>query len=77
VTTLDVSRDFIGADIESCGSDFVHLLADEIQKNWMYPISKPVSVQYSSLGAKAVAFGAAGMLIHRIFATNKFPVPSD
>jgi len=77
VNTLDFSRVFIGGDIESCGSDFFHILEDEIQKNWMYPVSKPVSVQYSSLGAKAVAFGAAGMLIHRIFATNKFPVPSD
>jgi predicted NBD/HSP70 family sugar kinase len=77
VNTLDFSRVFIGGDIESCGSDFFHILEDEIKKNWMYPVPKPVSVQYSSLGAKEVAFGAAGMLIHRIFATNRFPVPSD
>jgi predicted NBD/HSP70 family sugar kinase len=75
VNTLDFCHVFIGGDIEECGFDFCHILETEIEKNWMYPMLKPVTIQYSSLGAESVAFGAAGMLLHRIFSTNSFPVP--
>ena len=74
VNTLDFSQVFIGGDIESCGFDFCHILEKEIESNWMYPIKKRIDIQYSSLGAKAVAFGAAGMCLQSLFSTNKFPV---
>jgi len=74
VNTLDFSRVFIGGDIESCGFDFCRILEDAIDANWLYPIKKRIDIQYSSLGAKAVAFGAAGMCLQSLFAANKFPV---
>lgn len=77
VNTLDFGRVFIGGDIETSGFDFCRILEEEIQKNWMYPVKKDIKIQYSSLGAKAVAFGAAGMLINWLFSTNKFPVDQE
>lgn len=77
VNTLDFSRIFIGGDIESCGGDFCHILEKAIDKNWMYPVKRQIQIQYSSLGSQAVAFGAAGMLIHNLFSLNKFPVSRE
>ncbi|MHC1693447.1 MAG: ROK family protein [Sphaerochaetaceae bacterium] len=74
VNTLDCSHLFIGGDIEDSSYDFCHILEREIDNNWMYPYKKPLEIHYSSLGAKAVAYGAAGMFIHRLFSTNQFPV---
>lgn len=74
VNTLDVDKVFIGGDIETSGFDFCRVLEEEIEKNWMYPVKKSIDIQYSSLGAKAVAFGAAGMFTHWLFSSNKFPV---
>ncbi|MDA3956574.1 ROK family transcriptional regulator [Oceanispirochaeta sp.] len=73
VNTLDLSQVFIGGDIEKCDFDFCQILDDKIQKYWMYPTKKKVGIHYSSLGAKAVAFGAAGMFTHRLFSTDTFP----
>lgn len=35
----------------------------QAQENWMYPSPKNVKNRYSSFGDKAVAFGAAGMVL--------------
>jgi hypothetical protein len=32
----------------------------------MYPLTKEVDIRYSSLGGKAVAYGAAGMILDRL-----------
>lgn len=76
VNTLDFSQVFIGGDINNCDFDFCNILEEQIQYNWMYPSKKKIEIHYSSLGAKSVAYGAAGMFIHRLFSTNKFPIPS-
>ena len=74
--TLDVDKIFVGGDIENSGFDFCRVLKTEIEHNWMYPVRKTIDIQYSTLGAKAVAFGAAGMFTHWLFSTNRFPVLS-
>jgi predicted NBD/HSP70 family sugar kinase len=74
VNTLDCGRVFIGGDIESCGFDFCRILEKSIEANWIYPIKKRIEIHYSSLGAQAVAFGAAGMCLQSLFAANTFPV---
>jgi len=74
VNMLDVSQVFVGGDIESCGFDFCRILEEAIESNWIYPIKKRIDIQYSSLGAKAVAFGAAGMCLQSLFSANIFPV---
>jgi predicted NBD/HSP70 family sugar kinase len=75
--TLDVDKVFIGGDIETSGFDFCSVLEKAIEDNWMYPIPKHIDIQYSSLGAKAVAFGAAGMFTHWLFSTNRFPAQRE
>lgn len=74
VNTLDCDSVFIGGDIEDSGLDFCQILEKAIQDNWMYPVRRHIRIQYSSMGAKAVAFGAAGMLLNRLFAMNQFPI---
>ncbi len=74
VNTLDCDSVFIGGDIEDSELDFCRILEKAIQDNWMYPVKRQIKIQYSSMGTKAVAFGAAGMLLNRLFATNQFPI---
>lgn len=77
VNTLDFSDVFVGGDIESYDFDFCRILEKAIEENWIYPVRKHVNIQYSSLGARAVAYGAAGMLVYQLFSTDKFPVPQN
>ena len=44
------------------------MLSEEIEKNWPYPDEVRCKIRFSSLGDKSVAYGAAGMVLHRLFA---------
>jgi predicted NBD/HSP70 family sugar kinase len=66
VNTMDFDRVFIGGDIEGLEVDFPALLRRRLEENWMYPFPKDVTIGYSSLGGKAVAYGAAGMILDRL-----------
>ena len=66
VNTMDFARVYVGGDIEGLDVDFPSLLRRRLEENWMYPIPKEVEIHYSSLGAKAVAYGAAGMVLDRL-----------
>jgi hypothetical protein len=63
---MDFDRVFIGGDIEGLEVDFPALLRRRLEENWMYPFPKDVTIGYSSLGGKAVAYGAAGMILDRL-----------
>jgi hypothetical protein len=39
----------------------------------MYPFPKEVEIYYSSLGGKAVAYGAAGMILDRLVSEQTLP----
>jgi len=75
VNTLNLNKVFIGGDIENYSVDFPGFLEQEIRRNWMYP-NPPhyVGASYSSLGERAVAYGAAGMILYRIFTSTHLPV---
>ena len=73
VNTMDFDRVYIGGDIESLSSDFPAVLRRRLEENWMYPSPKDVSIMYSSLGGKAVAYGAAGMMLDRLVAERLIP----
>ena len=66
VNTMDFDRVYVGGDIESLDIDFPGLLRRRLEENWMYPFPKDVEIRYSSLGGKAVAYGAAGMVLDRL-----------
>ena len=66
VNTMDFERVYVGGDIEALDVDFPAMLARRLEENWMYPFPKDVEIRYSSLGGKAVAYGAAGMILDRL-----------
>jgi predicted NBD/HSP70 family sugar kinase len=73
VNTMDFDRVYIGGDIEELSVDFPALLRLCLEENWMYPSPKNVEIRYSSLKARAVAFGAAGMMLDRLVAEHLLP----
>ncbi len=66
VNTMDFDRVYVGGDIESLGIDFPAILRRRLDENWMYSVPKEVEIRYSSLGGRAVAYGATGMVLERI-----------
>ncbi len=73
INTMDFEKVFVGGDIESLPLDFPALLRTRLEENWMYPFPKGIEIRYSSLGAKAVAFGAAGMILDRLVLEGRLP----
>jgi len=74
VNTMDFERVYIGGDIESLDVDFPAILKRHLEENWMYPFPKEVEIRYSSLGGRAVAYGATGMILNRIISEQSLPV---
>jgi predicted NBD/HSP70 family sugar kinase len=74
VNTMDFERVYIGGDIEALDIDFPGLLRRRLEENWMYPFPKDVDIRYSSLGDKAVAYGAAGMILNRLMSEQSLPM---
>ncbi|HCM25126.1 MAG TPA: ROK family transcriptional regulator [Treponema sp.] len=77
VNTFNMDKVFIGGDIENEAIDFPALLRAEIDRNWMYPTPVRCDVGWSSLGDKAVPYGAAGMLLYRVFTSTHFSVDAE
>jgi predicted NBD/HSP70 family sugar kinase len=73
VNTMDFERVYVGGDIEALDVDFPALLRRRLEENWMYPFPKEVEIHYSSLGGKAVAYGAAGMVLDRLISEQSLP----
>jgi predicted NBD/HSP70 family sugar kinase len=74
VNTMDFERVYIGGDIETLGVDFPAALRRRLAENWMYPFPKEVEIRYSSLGGRAVAYGAAGMILNSLILERSLPV---
>jgi predicted NBD/HSP70 family sugar kinase len=74
VNTMDFERVYVGGDIEALDVDFPAVLRKRLEENWMYPFGKDVDIRYSSLGGRAVAYGAAGMILNRIISEQSLPV---
>lgn len=67
VNTFNLSHVFLGGHIERYKREVQSELFEAIQKNWPYPDEVKCTIQFSSLGDRAVAYGAAGMVLRRIF----------
>lgn len=67
VNTLNLSHVFVGGTIESYGTEVISVLRQAIQDNWAYPNEVRCAIRFSSHGENAVAYGAAGMLLERVF----------
>jgi predicted NBD/HSP70 family sugar kinase len=68
VNTFNLGHVFLGGHIERYRKEVQVVLAEEIQRNWPYPDEAHCRIHFSSLGEKAVAYGAAGMVLQRLFA---------
>lgn len=77
VNTMDFDRVFVGGDIEGLDIDFPAVLRRRLEENWMYPFPKDVEIRYSSMGRKAVAYGAAGMILERLVTERLLPGLGD
>jgi predicted NBD/HSP70 family sugar kinase len=73
VNTMDFERVYVGGDIEGLDVDFPAILRRRLEENWMYPFPNDVEIRYSSLGGKAVAYGAAGMILDRLISEQSLP----
>ncbi len=73
--TFNLNQIFLGGDIEKYKPDITKYLTEELRDNWAYAFEVKREVQFSSLGDKAVAFGAAGIVLNRLFV--EFDIESD
>jgi predicted NBD/HSP70 family sugar kinase len=70
VNTFNMGDVFLGGHIERYREQVAGILAEEIQRNWPYPDAVRCAVHFSSLGDRAVAYGAAGMLLDRLLRSD-------
>ncbi len=73
INTMDFESVYVGGDIEEFGIDFPSILQRRLEENWMYPFPKNIAIRYSSLGGKAVAYGAAGLLLDKLASESLLP----
>ncbi|MBN1647806.1 MAG: ROK family transcriptional regulator [Spirochaetales bacterium] len=67
VNSFNLSQVFLGGDIERYQVLVQKTLSEEIQRNWPYPNKVECEINFSSLGDRSVAYGAAGMILDRLF----------
>lgn len=67
INTFNLSHVFLGGDIERYKKEVQPVLNEAMQSNWPYPDSVQCVIRFSSLGDRAVAYGAAGMVLHHLF----------
>jgi predicted NBD/HSP70 family sugar kinase len=77
VNSLNLSQIFIGGHIEKYQEIIRPILLKEINKNWMYSQPVDCEIRFSSLGERAVAYGAAGFVLDRLFIDLEFLDDSD
>ena len=68
VNTFNLSHIFLGGSLDFEGNSVRDILSEEIDRNWPYPNPVSTQISYSSLRERAVAYGAAGMVLERMFA---------
>jgi predicted NBD/HSP70 family sugar kinase len=68
VNLLDLRRVIVGGSFEHWRAPLSTILAEEIEANSAYPGEARCEISFSSLGESVVAYGAASMLIARLFA---------
>lgn len=68
VNTFNLGHVFLGGDIERYRTEVQEVFTEEIERNWPYPDEVRCAIRFSSLGDRSVAYGVAGMVLHRLFA---------
>ncbi len=63
VNVLNLPKVFIGGNIEELGGGLLGWIREEVEKNWLYPDQIEFEAEFTKLGSRAVAYGAAGMFL--------------
>lgn len=67
INSLDIGKVILGGSIEEFGQPLLDTLGEEVRKGWTYPDQNCVEFVFSRLGKFAVAYGAAGMFLEKLF----------
>ncbi|MDY7027406.1 MAG: ROK family transcriptional regulator [Spirochaetota bacterium] len=69
VNTLNLSHVILGGYFEHYDHQIVRIFEEEIINNWPYPYTEDIKkeIWLSSFGDRAVAYGAAGMVLNSLF----------
>ncbi len=73
--TFALSDCFIGGDLRTGTDEFLSILKEETDRNWSYPGESSCRIRLSSMGGQAVSYGAASMIIDRLFRVPGFEGP--
>lgn len=73
INILNIHHIFISSSNVKYKEKIIPILREKIQKNFPYPAQNDYIMRFSSLENKAVAYGAAGMLLERLFALPEIP----
>lgn len=67
VNTFNLSHVILGGSFERFDKEVMDIFEEEIRKNWPYPYEVKKHIWMSSFGDRAVAYGAAGMVLNKLF----------
>ncbi len=73
VNTLNVSHVFVSSFNVKYKNDLIPALKAKIAEKFPYTLKRECQIGFSSFGDKAVAYGAAGYILERIFAHPEIP----
>jgi len=77
MNTLNLTHLFIGGSLQPFREEIVPLFARRIQENWAYPDPVDSEIRFFTHGRDAVAYGAAGMFLDRLFTDSEFLVGGE
>jgi predicted NBD/HSP70 family sugar kinase len=67
VNTLNLTGVIFGGELCAYEGQIREILPGEIQRNWSYANDVNCTLEFSTLGEKVVAYGAAGMFLESLF----------
>ena len=69
VNTFNLTHIILGGEFEQFGDDVAAIFEDEIKDNWpyTYEYDNKKRIWFSSFGDQAVAYGAGGMVLNKLF----------
>lgn len=68
--TFALSDCFIGGDLSLYRDALAAVLRTEMDQNWTYPGASPCRIRFSSMNDQAVSYGAASMIIDKLFTVS-------
>lgn len=74
VNVMNLDHLFVGGDVLSWQEEIQPIFNEEIQRAWPYESEPGCEVSFSSFGENAVVYGAAGMMLDRLFSDQIFPL---